>query len=107
MKKMKENMVIRWSKSVISNFIASLFISLFSGLFVMGLLFLFGSDLSAIFDEGVERGFFFGFIQGMLVPCIMLFKPLFQDLEIYSAYNQGAIYDFGYFFGLICLFTRH
>ena len=49
-------------------------------------------------------GFWLGLWQGFIAP-IMLVVSLFKsNLGIYEIHNNGAWYNFGYLFGLACIF---
>jgi hypothetical protein len=49
-------------------------------------------------------GFWLGLWQGFIAPFVFLASVFQSNLSIYEVHNNGAWYNFGYLFGLACLF---
>ena len=49
-------------------------------------------------------GFWLGLWQGFIAPFVFVFSLFVKDLNIYDVHNNGAWYNFGYLFGLMCFF---
>jgi hypothetical protein len=49
-------------------------------------------------------GFWLGLWQGFIAPFVFLISLFKSDLNIYEVHNNGAGYNFGYLFGLMCFF---
>ena len=49
-------------------------------------------------------GFWLGLWQGFIAPFVFVTSLFKSDLNIYEVHNNGAWYNFGYLFGLACLF---
>jgi len=45
-----------------------------------------------------------GFWQGFIAPFVFVASLFKNNLVIYEVHNNGAWYDFGYLFGLACIF---
>lgn len=53
--------------------------------------------------DGVA-GFWLGLWQGFSAPFVFVASLFKSDLNIYEVHNNGAWYNFGYLFGLLCFF---
>jgi hypothetical protein len=49
-------------------------------------------------------GFWQGLWQGFIAPFVFVISLFKSDLNIYEVHNNGAWYNFGYLFGLMCFF---
>jgi hypothetical protein len=49
-------------------------------------------------------GFWQGLWQGFIAPFVFVVSLFKSDLNIYEVHNNGAWYNFGYLFGLMCFF---
>ena len=49
-------------------------------------------------------GFWLGIWQGFIAPFVFIASLFKSDLTIYEVHNNGAWYNFGYLFGLACIF---
>ena len=49
-------------------------------------------------------GFWLGLWQGFIAPFVFVVSLFIPDLNIYEVHNNGAWYNFGYLFGLMCFF---
>ena len=49
-------------------------------------------------------GFWLGLWQGFIAPFVFLISLFKSDLNIYEVHNNGAWYNFGYLFGVMCFF---
>jgi len=49
-------------------------------------------------------GFWQGLWQGFIAPFVFLVSLFKSNLNIYEVHNNGAWYNFGYLFGLMCFF---
>lgn len=49
-------------------------------------------------------GFWLGLWQGFMAPFVFVISLFFHGLNIYEVHNNGAWYNFGYLFGLMCFF---
>ena len=49
-------------------------------------------------------GFWLGFWQGFIAPFVFVASLFKNNLGIYEVHNNGAWYNFGYLFGLACIF---
>ena len=45
-----------------------------------------------------------GLWQGFIAPFVFVISLFKSGLNIYDVYNNGACYNFGYLFGLMCFF---
>lgn len=55
-------------------------------------------------DMNSVAGFWLGLWQGFITPFVFLISLFVKDLNIYEVHNNGAWYNFGYLFGLMCFF---
>jgi hypothetical protein len=53
--------------------------------------------------DGVA-GFWLGVWQGFVAPIVFLVSLFKNNVGIYEVHNNGALYNFGYLFGLACFF---
>ena len=58
---------------------------------------------TAMNHDGVA-GFWLGLWQGLIAPFVFVVSLFRRDLSIYEIHNNGAWYNFGYLFGLACVF---
>jgi hypothetical protein len=49
-------------------------------------------------------GFWLGLWQGFIAPFVLVVSLFKSGLNIYEVHNNGAWYNFGYLFGLMCFF---
>jgi Na+/H+-dicarboxylate symporter len=49
-------------------------------------------------------GFWLGLWQGFIAPIVFVASLFKSNINIYEVHNNGAWYNFGYLFGLACLF---
>ena len=49
-------------------------------------------------------GFWLGLRQGFIAPVVFVLSLFRGELTIYEIHNHGPWYNFGYWFGLACLF---
>ncbi len=49
-------------------------------------------------------GFWLGLWQGFIAPFVFVISLFKSGLNIYEVHNNGAWYNFGYLFGLTCIF---
>jgi hypothetical protein len=49
-------------------------------------------------------GFWLGVWQGFIAPFVFVVSLFRHDMNIYEVHNNGAWYNFGYLFGLMCFF---
>lgn len=49
-------------------------------------------------------GFWLGLWQGFIAPFVFIISLFKSGLNIYEVHNNGAWYNFGYLFGLMCFF---
>jgi hypothetical protein len=49
-------------------------------------------------------GFWLGLWQGFIAPFVFVISLLVPNLNIYEVHNNGAWYNLGYLFGLMCFF---
>jgi hypothetical protein len=52
----------------------------------------------------VVAGFWLGLWQGFIAPFVFVASLFKSNLGIYEVHNNGAWYNFGYLFGLACIF---
>ena len=55
-------------------------------------------------EHGVPAGFWLGLWQGFIAPFVFVASLFKSNLSIYEVHNNGAWYNFGYLFGLACIF---
>ena len=55
-------------------------------------------------NKNSVAGFWLGLWQGFIAPFVFLISLFVKDLNIYEVHNNGAGYNFGYLFGLMCFF---
>ena len=55
-------------------------------------------------EHGVVAGFWLGLWQGFIAPFVFVASLFKSNLSIYEVHNNGALYNFGYLFGLACFF---
>jgi len=55
-------------------------------------------------EHGGVAGFWLGLWQGFIAPFVLVASLFKSSLSIYEVHNNGAWYNFGYLFGLACLF---
>jgi predicted small secreted protein len=55
-------------------------------------------------DKNSIAGFWLGLWQGFIAPFVFVISLFVRDLNIYEVHNNGAWYNFGYLFGLMCFF---
>jgi hypothetical protein len=55
-------------------------------------------------DHDVLAGFWLGLWQGFIAPIVFVISLFKNNLSIYEVHNNGAWYNFGYLFGLACVF---
>jgi hypothetical protein len=49
-------------------------------------------------------GFWLGLWQGFIAPFVLIISLFKHGMNIYEVHNDGAWYNFGYLFGLMCFF---
>ena len=54
--------------------------------------------------SGTVPGFWLGLWQGFIAPFVFVISLFVRGLNIYEVHNNGAWYNFGYLFGLMCFF---
>jgi len=54
--------------------------------------------------KGSLAGFWLGAWQGFIAPFVFLVSLFRGGVNIYEVHNNGAWYNFGYLFGLMCFF---
>jgi hypothetical protein len=54
--------------------------------------------------ENSVAGFWQGLWQGFIAPFVFVVSLFKSGLNIYEVHNNGAGYNFGYLFGLMCFF---
>ena len=52
----------------------------------------------------IVAGFWLGLWQGFIAPFVLVISLFKSGLNIYEVHNNGALYNFGYLFGLMCFF---
>ena len=55
-------------------------------------------------EHDVLAGFWLGVWHGFIAPFVFVISLLKSNLSIYEAHNNGAWYNLGYLFGLMCFF---
>jgi hypothetical protein len=55
-------------------------------------------------DNNSVAGFWLGLWQGFIAPLVFVISLFVRGLNIYEVHNNGASYNFGYLFGLMCFF---
>ncbi len=55
-------------------------------------------------DKNSVAGFWLGLWQGLVAPFVFVISLFKTGLNIYEVHNNGAWYNFGYLFGLMCFF---
>jgi hypothetical protein len=55
-------------------------------------------------DRDSVAGFWTGLWQGFIAPFVFLVSLFRHDMNIYEVHNNGAWYNFGYLFGVMCFF---
>lgn len=55
-------------------------------------------------DQNTVAGFWLGLWQGFIAPFVFVISLFKSGLNIYEVHNNGAWYNFGYLFGLMCFF---
>ena len=55
-------------------------------------------------DKHSVAGFWLGLWHGFIAPFVFVVSLFMPDLNIYDVHNNGAGYNFGYLFGLMCFF---
>src|SRR5499425_2607195 len=55
-------------------------------------------------ERDVVAGFWIGLWQGFIAPLVFVASLFKADLNVYEVHNNGVWYNFGYLFGLACLF---
>ena len=55
-------------------------------------------------EHHAVAGFWLGVWQGFIAPFVFVVSLFKSDLSIYEVRNNGAWYNFGYLFGLMCFF---
>ena len=55
-------------------------------------------------DKATVAGFWLGLWQGFISPFVFVVSLFQPGLNIYEVHNNGAWYNFGYLFGLMCFF---
>ena len=56
-------------------------------------------------DKDSAAGFWLGVWQGFIAPFVFVISLFQSGLNIYEVHNNGAWYNFGYLFGLMCFFS--
>ena len=54
--------------------------------------------------RGMVAGFWLGLWQGFVAPFVFVVSLFKSSVGIYEVHNNGAWYNFGYLFGLACIF---
>ena len=55
-------------------------------------------------EHNVVAGFWLGLWHGFIAPLVFVASLFTHNLGIYEVHNNGAWYNFGYLFGLACIF---
>jgi hypothetical protein len=55
-------------------------------------------------EHGGVAGFWLGLWHGFIAPFVFVVSLFRSDLNVYEVHNNGAWYNFGYLFGLACIF---
>jgi hypothetical protein len=55
-------------------------------------------------DHNTVAGFWLGLWHGFITPFVFVASLFKSNLTIYEVHNNGAWYNFGYLFGLACVF---
>ena len=55
-------------------------------------------------DKNTIAGFWQGLWQGFIAPFVFVISLFKSGLNIYEVHNNGAWYNFGYLFGVMCFF---
>ena len=55
-------------------------------------------------DRGTVAGFWQGIWHGFIAPFVFVASLFKSNPTIYEVHNNGAWYNFGYLFGLMCFF---
>ena len=55
-------------------------------------------------NKNAVAGFWLGLWQGFISPFVFVLSLFVPNLNIYEVHNNGAWYNFGYLFGLMCFF---
>ena len=55
-------------------------------------------------EKDTVAGFWLGVWQGFIAPLVFVISFFRSGLNIYEVHNNGAWYNFGYLFGLMCFF---
>ncbi len=55
-------------------------------------------------ERQTVAGFWLGLWQGFIAPFVVVVSLFVPDLNIYEVHNNGAWYNAGYLFGLMCIF---
>ena len=55
-------------------------------------------------ERGRIAGFWLGLWHGFIAPFVFVVSLFKTNLSIYEVHNNGAWYNFGYLFGLTCIF---
>jgi len=55
-------------------------------------------------EHNVVACFWLGLWQGFIAPFVFVASLFKNNLSIYEVHNNGAWYNFGYLFGLACIF---
>jgi hypothetical protein len=55
-------------------------------------------------EKNAIAGFWQGVWQGFIAPFVFVISLFKRDLNIYEVHNNGAWYNFGYLFGVMCFF---
>ena len=63
-----------------------------------------GANQSKGTASDVAAGFWLGLWQGFIAPFVFVASLFKNNLSIYEVHNNGAWYNFGYLFGLACIF---
>jgi hypothetical protein len=63
-----------------------------------------GANHSKGTASDVAAGFWLGLWQGFIAPFVFVASLFKSNVGIYEVHNNGAWYNFGYLFGLACIF---
>jgi len=55
-------------------------------------------------EQHQTAGFWLGVWHGFIAPFVFVLSLFRHNLGIYEVHNNGALYNFGYLFGLACFF---
>jgi hypothetical protein len=55
-------------------------------------------------DKDTVAGFWLGLWQGFIAPFVFVISLFQPGLNVYEVHDNGAWYNFGYLFGLMCFF---